>query len=409
MSEPNILRLTGEKRLPNAHVLSEYDAIIVDPRFAPLLGYADLAPGSVTNTDHAATVLGASAELEKRSKELESFFGLGGIAVVHAYAEAVLVSRQARMYTDAVETVASTHRWFYDRLVPPPRYLRPGERPPFPSDEPPEPWIRPGQGEHIRVVEPGHAFAPYLASVRAYAARFGGFVRDWSNATILAENRAGEPVAVEFAAGRGAVLVVPPPADSPGRGILFEALRQLLRERVSVGREWRLASEEQLGKEEQELALRHREERRDLAERRAESQAVKTRVFEAPIVKRIAAYWDRATAAGATHEQSLQQLYKLIEVLEDSYGGERELPSALGVDRAKLKAVKRLANQSEYDIRHAGAGETEALPLPSFNEALEFGRQLMQAFLERRARETAVRDVAGDPKNPSVPSRRRQP
>lgn len=65
-------------------------------------------------------------------------------------------------------------------------------------------------------------------------------------------------------------------------------------------------------------------------------------------------------------------------MLEDRYGGERGLPDALGIDRAKLKAVKRLANN--YDIRH-GNEQPGELPLPSFNDAIAFGRELVQAFL----------------------------
>jgi hypothetical protein len=156
-----------------------------------------------------------------------------------------------------------------------------------------------------------------------------------------------------------------------------------------VGREWRLNSEEQLDAEERAIALRHAEERRLLVDRRASLRSVKERLFEDVITKRVIGYSDRATGGGATHEQALQQLYKLIEVLEDRYGGERGLPLALGVDRAKLKAVKRLANN--YDIRHAN--DPEALPLPSFDDAIAFGRELVQAFLERRAAELSATTV----------------
>ena len=388
MAEPKILMLTGQSRLSNARVLGEFEAMVVDPRFAALFGYSEaLEPGTKVGAENASTARVPADELEKRKKELRPFFDLGGVAVVYGYAETVLVAREGRMYTERREVTASTHDWLFEHLKPPPRRLKPGERIPFASDEPAEPWLRAAHGEHIRVVEPGHALAPYLEKVGHYEAIFAAYVREWSNATILAENRAAEPVAVEFACGRGSVVIAPPPADSDERSVLLATVRQLLHERVSVSREWRLASEQQLEAEEQATALRHREERRALADRRAQLREVKALVFEDVIVKRVVGYWDRATAPGATHEQALQQLYKLIEVLEDRYGGERGLPDALMVDRTKLKAVKRLANN--YDIRHAGAG-SEALPLLTFNEALDFGRHLVQAFLERRADEVVA-------------------
>lgn len=358
MSAPKILRLTGDRELRRAHVLAEFEGIVIDPRFAPLFGYADhIEPGSAINADDPRTVLVPEAEFEKRGKELTTFLDLRGIAVIYGYAETIIVGEQRRLTESP--PLASTHQWFVERLQPPPRRLKPGERVPFPSDEPSESWLRAGRGEQVYVVEPGHAFAPYLENVGGYRALFTRSVREWSNATILAENRAGEPVGVEFAAGRGSILIVPPPPDAARRDQLIDALIQLLRERVGLGREWPLAIEEALDAEEHALALRHRGERIELANRRAEVQRVKALLLADTIAKRVIAYWDRVTAAGATHEQALQQLYKLIEVLEDRYDGERGLPAALSIDKGKLRAVKRLANS--YDIRHANS-DPEALP-----------------------------------------------
>jgi hypothetical protein len=392
LADLEILRLTGETRLPRARVLSEYEGIVVDPRFAPLFDFSDrLEPGSVTEANYSSTVTDAAAELDKRRKELKPFFELGGIVVVYGYAETILFADERPMYNESRRTTAHTHRWLYEHLQPPPRQLKPGERLPFPSNEAPEPWLRPARGEYVRVVEPGHALAHYLEGVRSYEALFARYVREWSNATILAENRASEPIAVEFAAGRGSIIVIPPPSDSPSRDRLNEMVLQLIRERVSVGREWHLTAEVELDAEERATALRHAEDRRQLGDRRAFVRSVKAQLFDEVMTKRVIAYWDRVTAAGATHEQALQQLYKLIEVLEDRYGGERGLPEALGIDRAKLKAVKRLANN--YDIRHAG-DDPGLLPPPNFNDAIAFGRELVQAFLERRAREVSSAPTA---------------
>lgn len=397
-NDPNVLRLTGDRRLRDADVLSEYGAILVDPRFAPLFGYSDgLAPGQRAYTDYGMTVAEPASELEKRSQELPRFFDLGGILVVYGYEETIIANRHVPMYADTTDTTASTHSWFAEQLSPPPRFLLPGERPPFPSNEPPEPWLNAGHGTQINVVEPGHAFARYLEATTAYEARFASSVRDWSNAVVLAENRAREPVAVEFVVGQGSAIVVPPPKDSTQLGLIDEAIRRLYRERVGAGREWRLRDDIALDAAANELATRHRAEREALRRKGDEWMAAKAKALAQTHVKRATAYWDKITASGTTRERSLQDLYRLIEMLEDLYGGERGLPPALGVDKARLKAVKRLANQEEFDIRHANAAEKEDLPLTSFDDAIAFGRELVQAFVERRTREASITPEQGQP------------
>lgn len=86
----------------------------------------------------------------------------------------------------------------------------------------------------------------------------------------------------------------------------------------------------------------------------------------------------------------MQDLYKAIEVLEDLYGGEHPLPDALGVDRARTKRVKRLANEEKYELRHADSKGMESVHHSEVQEALDVGRELVQKFLDRRYREEST-------------------
>jgi hypothetical protein len=105
-------------------------------------------------------------------------------------------------------------------------------------------------------------------------------------------------------------------------------------------------------------------------------------------------YWNRITQEGTSAARIMQDLYKLIELLEHLYGGEHALPEALGVDLTRIKRVKRLANEEKYDLRHADSKETQAVRPPEVQDALEVGRDLVQRFLDRRYREESDRTSA---------------
>jgi hypothetical protein len=62
--------------------------------------------------------------------------------------------------------------------------------------------------------------------------------------------------------------------------------------------------------------------------------------------------YDYLQDAREDEKNALIYLYKLIETVEDFFGGERKACDVLGV-REDLKSIKKLANEFIYDQRHA--------------------------------------------------------
>jgi hypothetical protein len=392
-----ILRLDGETKIENSHVLAEYSAIIIDPRVhrlfrdAPVLGPGNYGARTSDTFVQAEDLRRMAGILEKKSHELVRFFDGGGVLVVFGVAPTRLTHESRRGYSDPSTVHVSTHDWFVRCLVDPGPMdgLSMSEkvmRFAIATAQIDEPFLVEGSGTQMSVLDPGHAFASYISGVSAYEARLTPSVAGWPNLTRLADNPAREVVAAELIVRSGLAILVPPLPEMPAARALFNAaLDAVLSARLSVGGAWRLSAEKKLDEEFAQIQGRHREEVVKLSAARASVASAKTRVFESTQVKRVIVYWDRVTQEGASAPRIMQELYKLIEVLEDQYGGERALPDALGIDAARVKRAKRLANEEKYDLRHADSRTAiEPVRPPEVQEALEIGRELVQRFLDRR-------------------------
>jgi hypothetical protein len=82
-----------------------------------------------------------------------------------------------------------------------------------------------------------------------------------------------------------------------------------------------------------------------------------------PTARRVLAYYDTAKL---NEESALFYLYKMIEAIENKYGGEANGIKAVGASE-EWKFVKRLANKSYADVRHAPK-PTEIIEKPSRDE-----------------------------------------
>jgi hypothetical protein len=92
------------------------------------------------------------------------------------------------------------------------------------------------------------------------------------------------------------------------------------------------------------------EQREKKIEQRVSAQREKNKVINAdPTAKQILIYHETALRQ---EDVALFYLYKIIETVENKYGGETEGIRALGCG-ADWKAVKKIANASYADIRHA--------------------------------------------------------
>jgi hypothetical protein len=106
----------------------------------------------------------------------------------------------------------------------------------------------------------------------------------------------------------------------------------------------------------------------------------------APAHPRLSQCYDYFQSANDDHTRALFDLYKMIETIEDQYGGEKKAQDALGPEL--MKTLKRMANDSRsphgHDQRHASKIPGTATP-PTANElsqAIEDGRALLRTFEE---------------------------
>ena len=106
----------------------------------------------------------------------------------------------------------------------------------------------------------------------------------------------------------------------------------------------------------------------------------------APAHPRLSQCYDYFQSALEDQEHALSHLYKMVESIEEDYGGEGKARSALGVE--PLKSLKRLANDrspNSRDQRHApvSPGTGTALTDAERARALNDGRALLRKFEER--------------------------
>ena len=100
----------------------------------------------------------------------------------------------------------------------------------------------------------------------------------------------------------------------------------------------------------------------------------------------LARCYDYLQAAKEDPEHALFELYKMIETIENEFGGEAKAIKALGVP--ELKELKKLANDStatSRDQRHAPQSPTSGSSLTESEQAqvIEKGGTILRAFETR--------------------------
>ena len=91
--------------------------------------------------------------------------------------------------------------------------------------------------------------------------------------------------------------------------------------------------------------------------------------------------YDYLQDAQEDEQRSVMLLYKLVETVEHRFGSENETCRALGIQK-DLKTIKRLANESSRDERHAPDLRKPVEPLSRDQrvEAIECARRVLRAF-----------------------------
>ena len=340
--------------LIDPHYLAEYEAIILEPSWV------------VLGIQGEGTVGGVSAAefmLHRRSIELGEFFTAGGLLVVWLIPVETRLSYTGHNYLD-------NHVWWAAHLdISYTTGLQ-------------DPLIAPGSGVSIQPVEPGHAFEKYLESRPKYVARLAQHIEQLEHVTVLATNRAGDPVAAEIAVGAGSIVIVPPPGGDKQRELLSEAINATLKTRSGLGFEWKVPEELELDAERTEVLRRLRDERRKFDEMRAVQQRVLAEVFKTIEVRRALKAWREATGPGATPKKAMYALHGMLEMLTGYFGtGRAEVAQTLGVSHKSMNRIAELANRRTLNLRHTMEGKPEDVDPDEYNRILAEAHGIVQAFI----------------------------
>ena len=173
----------------------------------------------------------------------------------------------------------------------------------------------------LEVREPGHPFEEYLRGCGRFRCRLSAYLRNIPGAVVLAENRAGDVVAVEIPIGEGSAVFVPAPDSPEDEERLETAVRRSLAQRVGARKDWIPPQERDLITARDDLLSRMRVERAATDARLAEVRAAKAKILREEVVSRAVSYYRQATAPGSTPDRTLGFLYKITDLLRDHFGG----------------------------------------------------------------------------------------
>ena len=372
-SEPKVLWATADAdtSLFGSDALSDFDAVVVD-QLVGAWGFASNPPGPGIQTEvDSDTMARLASALSRKTEEAAHLLAHGGIMVVRLYPLAAVVARSQRATWSGSgpDQIVSSADWW---LALDPRMERVGQilgRS----------IIVGSTGSVAHVDEPGHLPDPYLATSRFTAVLSPLFTQD-STWRSLASNRGGEIVAAEREFGPGLLLLVPSGGEL---SVLRERLRALLELRQAQHTNWLLAAEEaamaELGRAEERLrAARATAQSRLLA-----IEALKRQVLSDSVVSQSLQYYDAATSPGTSQENALAKLYASVEIIQDHLGGERAMILALGVTKASVSRLKRLANDSSRQVRHVDAGPPVPITADERDAAIATAHELLVRLMER--------------------------
>jgi hypothetical protein len=359
---------------------SEYDAIVLAPTWADMFGGEEQEPGTSRKLVYESwrgrepiDYFGwYSGELSRRAGELEAFFRLGGLLVVRITGDIQLRP------PGSLSAELSAQSWFTGPLLRALVLAGAALDLYVPS------ITLPGAGA-IATIDPGHTFEGYLRSVGSYDCRLNPGLRSVADLTVLAENRAGDPVAIEYEALAGSVVVIPPPRTQVQEQLLEMAVARALDQRITVHELVTLEAERELLRARDGAVKEQRRIRTESETALAQVRTQKAEVLNEEVVKRAVEYLLSATRLSATPEKALARLYKMWEMLEEYCGGsERNLANALRMPLERIKRIKRTANDPELDLRHSTASGLKAPSATQVDEAIAIGREMVERFVEMR-------------------------
>lgn len=379
-------------RLSNDSIehFSEYDAIVLAPTWADMFGGDVQEPGTAKKLKYESwqgrepiDYFGwYDRELSRRVAELKAFFELGGLLVIRT-TEDIRLQAPGHLSGEI-----SAQAWFTGPLLR--GLILAGAR----LDLAAPSITLPGSGS-IATIDPGHTFEEYLRSVGTYDCRLNPGLIGLAGVTVLAENRAGDPVAIESEAFAGSIVLVTPPRTEAQEKLLELTVERALDQRLTAHELVTLEAEHDLLRVRDEALKEQRKVRGDAETALARIRADKAELLKEEVVKRAIEYLLSATRLSATPEKALGRLYKMWEMLEEYCGGsEGKLADALGMPLEQIKKIKRLANDPALDLRHSTAGGLKAPAASQVAEAIEIGREMVLRFVELRYAERATADKA---------------
>ncbi len=354
--------------LTKARYLGDYEAIVVSLDWGSLIGLNGPRPGQ-TGQVAPETVIEAQQALAERSRELVRFLESGGVLVVKVEA-ASLMWGQGSYPSPTVEVDSLS--WISSQVYP---LL-------FSSfGDNGRSAFQTGRGHEIDFQELDHPLEAVIHGAREYKGRIHKDVFEVADATVLATTRIGDPVAGEILFGPGLVFLVPSGVDNKE---LVAAVEKILATRERQRDTWHLREEAVLIEEEAAIRAETRDRVASLLKRRQELADLRVAVMRDNVnLARAIKYYENGTSSRPI-DSAMHDLYKLVELLEDYFGGsEEKLAAALNVPKALFKdGIKRLANQPPLNFRHAKSGKTEGADVAKVDQARDAAHTLVQLFIE---------------------------
>ena len=369
------ITIDADGHLVDCDALSEFDAVIIDQSLAVIATDADLQAEVVGHRSvELSLVRGVRSLLERRHREMLGLLVNGGLVVIRLRRPQGIVAQQGPLWNPAPDAVGSWDIW-----VPLVEYLAA-------IAERGQDVVIEAAGRSVQVSDPEHLLDTYLRTA-SYSAVLTPLVENVDSSTVLATNRAGDPVALEVRLGEGFLLLVPSDGDTVA---LEQSIDAILDLRRAFRDDWPVPDESAALADLHDAATDFRH-RRDAAIAAVQAAwDLKRAVLADPDVRRVLDYFRVATAQDADQSKALGRLTRMVELIGDLCGGEHALPARLGISKALIDAVKGPANRRVADVRHAQAGPVIPLTDAEVGVALSAASKLAQAFVTARYEEAKM-------------------
>lgn len=339
--------------LSNAHDLSEYDALIVQPTFKWLV-QAEPDWGET-----GSGTWGDNAMFQKRRAELMKLLRRGGVVVA---------------FLGPLSTQRGTPRHALSFIT---------------GEDDNGMGIETKSGTSLEVLDPDHPAVQYLQSGLTWLVTMKrGVLAPDPFGSPLAVTREGELVAFEEFVDGGHILWVPPPQTAEHWKLVYELARQTWarRSEMAAGSQ----DEAALLKRVAELDIEHRANRQSLmnAVRRIREERLRF-AEEDPAVQRARGMFRAAKSYGSA--KALSTYADMLEFIEQQYGGERAGREVLAYSASGAAKITGPANNRDYFSRHPGSGEPVPVPAAVLTDAAAVAEDILRRFVDQRFEEWARR------------------